>query len=102
MIAHSTKAESIARRLVAKLKDIIPRQMVQINIQVAVNSRILARETLKAFKKDVTAKLVSVTIFFLYFRYVHFILVWRRCYQEKEIISPAEGRQAEDEVCSQH
>lgn len=62
MIVHASKADQRARSLVAKLKDIIPRQMIQINIQVAVNNKILARETLKAFRKDVTAKLVSTII----------------------------------------
>lgn len=61
-IVHASKAEQRARSLVTKLKDIIPRQMIQINIQVAVNNKILARETLKAFRKDVTAKLVSILV----------------------------------------
>lgn len=61
-IVHASKADHRARSLAAKLKDIIPRQMIQINIQVAVNNKVLARETLKAFRKDVTAKLVSTII----------------------------------------
>ncbi|KAK4887221.1 hypothetical protein RN001_003492 [Aquatica leii] len=56
-IVHSSRAEIIARRMVARLKDIIPRQMIQIAIQAKVNGKILARETLKAYRKDVTAKL---------------------------------------------
>lgn len=41
-----------------RLKDIIPRQLVQIAIQAEVNGKIVGRETLKAYRKDVTAKLV--------------------------------------------
>uniref|UniRef100_A0A1B0DJF5 Translation factor GUF1 homolog, mitochondrial n=1 Tax=Phlebotomus papatasi TaxID=29031 RepID=A0A1B0DJF5_PHLPP len=56
-IVHASKAQVFARQLVAKLKDIIPRQMVQIAIQAAVGGKILARETIKPYRKDVTAKL---------------------------------------------
>ncbi|KAJ8909665.1 hypothetical protein NQ315_016991, partial [Exocentrus adspersus] len=56
-IVHVTKAVSIGKQMVAKLKDIIPRQMVQIAIQATVRGKIVARETLKAYRKDVTAKL---------------------------------------------
>lgn len=43
----------------SKLLDIIPRQLFEISIQAAVGSKILARENLKPYKKDVTAKLVK-------------------------------------------
>ncbi|XP_044254322.1 translation factor GUF1 homolog, mitochondrial [Tribolium madens] len=56
-IVHITKAQFIGRKMVLKLKDIIPRQMIQIAIQAVCNGKILARETLKAYRKDVTAKL---------------------------------------------
>lgn len=56
-IVHSTSANLIARDMVLRLKDLIPRQMVQIAIQACVGSKVLARETLKAYRKDVTAKL---------------------------------------------
>ncbi|KAJ8942366.1 hypothetical protein NQ318_000346 [Aromia moschata] len=56
-IVHITKAQMIGRKLVLKLKDIIPRQMVQIAIQACVNGKVLARENIKAYRKDVTAKL---------------------------------------------
>lgn len=56
-IVHYTKATEIAREMVVRLRDLIPRQMVQIAIQACVGSKVLARETLKAFRKDVTAKL---------------------------------------------
>lgn len=58
-IVHLTKAQTIARRMVLKLRDIIPRQMVHIAVQAVVNGKILARENIKAFRKDVTAKLVG-------------------------------------------
>lgn len=56
-IIHSTKAQTFARKLVLRLKDLIPRQMVLIAIQAIVNGKILARENIKPFRKDVTAKL---------------------------------------------
>lgn len=40
-----------------KLKEMIPRQLIQIAIQASVNGKVVARETLKAYRKDVTAKL---------------------------------------------
>ncbi|XP_053950149.1 translation factor waclaw, mitochondrial-like isoform X2 [Anastrepha ludens] len=56
-IVHTSKASSIAREMVTKLEDLIPRQMVQIAIQACVGGKVLARETIKAYRKDVTAKL---------------------------------------------
>lgn len=56
-ICHVAKADPFARNIVLKLKEMIPRQMVQIAIQACVGSKVLARETIKAFRKDVTAKL---------------------------------------------
>lgn len=58
-IVHVSKATGVARQMVHKLKDLIPKQMVQIAIQACVGSKVLARETIKAYRKDVTAKLVS-------------------------------------------
>lgn len=57
MIVHSSKARDMGKRMCTKLLDIIPRQLFQISIQAAVGAKILARENLKAYKKDVTAKL---------------------------------------------
>uniref|UniRef100_W8BL04 Translation factor GUF1 homolog, mitochondrial n=2 Tax=Ceratitis capitata TaxID=7213 RepID=W8BL04_CERCA len=56
-IVHVSKANAVAREMVAKLLELIPRQMVQIAIQGCVNGKVLARETIKAYRKDVTAKL---------------------------------------------
>ena len=50
-------ALSIAKKLTSKLKEIIPRQQFETPIQVSLGGKILARETIKAFRKDVTAKL---------------------------------------------
>ncbi|XP_017768053.1 PREDICTED: translation factor GUF1 homolog, mitochondrial [Nicrophorus vespilloides] len=57
VIMHSSRVQTMGRKLVLKLRDIIPRQMVQIAIQATVNGKVIARETLKAYRKDVTAKL---------------------------------------------
>lgn len=56
-IVHITKAVSYGKRMCNKLLDIIPRQQFQVAIQAAVGGKIVARENLKAFRKDVTAKL---------------------------------------------
>lgn len=50
-------AEYLGRQLVEKLKKVVPRQMFEIAIQAAIGGRIIARSTVKAFRKDVTAKL---------------------------------------------
>jgi GTP-binding protein LepA len=55
-IAHRAAAESRGRSICAKLKELIPRQLFKIAIQASIGSRIIARETLGALSKDVTAK----------------------------------------------
>ena len=55
-IIHKDKAYERGKVLAQKLKDIIPRQMFEVPIQAAVGGRILARETVKAKRKDVLAK----------------------------------------------
>ncbi len=55
-IVHSSNAYTRARRIAEKLKDYIPRQLFEVPIQVAVGGKIIARETVKAMRKDVLAK----------------------------------------------
>ena len=55
-IVHESKAYARGRKIAEKLKETIPRQMFEIPIQACIGSKIIARETVKAYRKDVLAK----------------------------------------------
>ena len=57
LIAHRDRSQSRGRVLCERLKDLIPRQQFKVAIQAAIGGKIIARETVASFRKDVTQKL---------------------------------------------
>ncbi len=57
IMCHKTEADAIGRETVKKLKEVIPRQNYEVALQAAIGARIIARETIGAYRKDVTVKI---------------------------------------------
>jgi GTP-binding protein LepA len=57
IMVHRSEAEALGREVVGRLKEVIPRQNFQVALQAAIGGRFIAREDVKAYRKDVTAKL---------------------------------------------
>ena len=57
IMCHRTEADAIGREVTKKLKEVIPRQNFEVALQAAIGARILARETIGAYRKDVTVKI---------------------------------------------
>ena len=57
VMAHRTEADAIGREVTKKLKEVIPRQNFEVALQAAIGARIIARETIGAYRKDVTVKI---------------------------------------------
>jgi len=57
IMVHKSESEAVGRRIVEKLKEVIPRQNFKVSLQAAIGGRFIAREDISAYRKDVTAKL---------------------------------------------
>ena len=57
VMAHRSEADGIGREVTKKLKEVIPRQNYEVALQAAIGSRVIARETIGAYRKDVTVKI---------------------------------------------
>ena len=79
LIVHKDRAYARGRSIAEKLKEVIPRQMFEVPIQAAIGGKIIARETVKAMRKDVLAK-----------------VLWRRYLPKEKAAGKAEGRKEAD------
>lgn len=61
-IVHVTRALTIGKKIALRLQETLPRQLFEIAIQAKIGAKVLARQNVKAYRKDVTAKLVSRNI----------------------------------------
>ena len=57
VMCHRSEADAIGREVTKKLKEVIPRQNYEVALQAAIGARIIARETIGAYRKDVTVKI---------------------------------------------
>ena len=57
VMCHRSEAQNLGREITKKLKDIVPRQSFEVALQAAIGGKFIARETIGAYRKDVTAKL---------------------------------------------
>ena len=72
-LVHGSTAKERASRMCAKLLEIIPRQQFLIAVQACVGCKVLARENIKPYRKDVSAKLVKIQI--KLFCYTKFLII---------------------------